>query len=186
MQIRSMLLAKALLASLAMVSLGTASHAEDRGPGWDYWWLGDPIEGLWDVTVSITPPPPSPGGACPGGPPLATFKAMALFGRGGTLHDLNDTGKAGPFPRSPGLGTWERAKWRHYQFAFKYFVFDTTTGAPAGWAIIRHDVVLARDGKSYVSDGTAENFDASGAPIGPGVPGRPPVGCSSSTAVRFE
>lgn len=180
--IHSKLLGKALLAALGVVVVASAARADDFAR--DLWWLVDPIEGNWDVTVNITPPPATPGGPCTDGPVLATFKAMALYARGGTFHDLNETGKSGPFPRSPGFGTWERVKWRHYRFAAKFFVFDFS-GLPAGWTIVRHDVVLERDGQTYVSEGTAENFDRNGAPL-IGVQGRPPVGCSSSTATRFE
>jgi hypothetical protein len=176
---RLTLLGAALLASFAMLSLGTASAEDNRDGGWESWWLNDdPIEGLWDATVNITP--------CPSGPPMATFKAMGLFARGGTMHDMNQTLKVGPFPRSPAFGIWEREKGRHYEFAMKFFVFDMITGAPAGWSIIRHNLVLARDGQTWVSEGTAENFDAAGAPIAPGVPARPPVGCSNASAVRFR
>jgi hypothetical protein len=174
---RSISLGKALLAALAVLSLGMPVQADDRSSGADFWWLDDPIEGVWDVTVNIT--------ACPPGPTFATFKSMAMFARGGTFHDLNDSGKIGPFPRSPGLGTWERLSWRHYRFDVKFFVVDFS-GAPAGWTIIRHNIVLARDGRSYVSQGTAENFDVNGVPLPPGTMGRPPLGCSNSTAVRFE
>lgn len=183
---RTKRLGGALLGVLAVILLGTTAHADDRRGAWDGWWPSDPIEGLWDVTVTITPPPPSPGADCPAGPVLATFKALALFARGGSFHDLNESGKAGPFPRAPGLGIWQRKRSRHYSFDVKSFVYELGAVAPAGWTIVRHDVVLAEDGQSYVSAGTAENFTADGAVIQPGLPGRPPLGCSKSTAVRFR
>jgi hypothetical protein len=182
---RSTLFGNALLAALAVLSLGTPAQADNRSSDADFWWLDDPIEGLWDVTVNITLPPIPPATTCQPGPTLQSFKSMAMFARGGTFHDLNDSGKIGPFPRSPGLGTWERLGWRHYRFDVKFFVSDLS-GAPAGWTIIRHNVVLARDGRAYVSQGTAENFDVNGVPLPPGTMPRPPVGCSNSTAVRFE
>jgi hypothetical protein len=180
--IRLSLLWKALLAAFGVFAVTSAARADDFGK--DFWWLVDPIEGLWDVTVYITPPPATPGGPCTDGPVITSFKAMALFGRGGSFHDINETGKSGPFPRTSGVGTWERVKWRHYRFAQKFFVFDFS-GLPAGWTIVRHDIVLGRDGQTSVSRGTAENFDVNGAPL-VGVPGRPPVGCSNTTATRFE
>jgi hypothetical protein len=180
--VHSKRLGHTVLAAFAVLALASAARADDFAR--DFWWLDDPIEGSWNVTVTITPPPATPGGSCADGPVLTTFKAMALYGRGGTFHDINETAKSGPFPRTTGFGTWERVKWRHYRFAAKFFVLDFN-GLPAGWTIVRHDVVLGRDGQAYASKGTAENFDANGAPL-IGVPGRPPVGCSSSTAARFE
>lgn len=76
-----------------------------------------------------------------------------------------------------------RGSWRYrtpgYKFGFKVFNFDVA-GMYLGYQIVRHDLVLARSGKSYKSKGTSEFFNPDGTT-------RPPVlGCSETTATRFK
>jgi hypothetical protein len=125
----------------------------------------DPIEGLWNVEVTIE--------VC-NGPTLVTFDALALFAHGGTFHDTNAND---PKLRSSAFGTWKRVRSREYEFAFKAFLFDGM-GANTGWQIIRHRVTLLPGGNRYVSLGGAEVFDPDGELV--------MTGCSRSTATRFE
>ena len=150
---------------------GVASHLAAR------WGFPDPIEGLWNVKVWLMP-----CGMEPTGNP---FLAMAMFGRGGTFHDENNSNPFNPMapvtPRSEAFGQWEHVKGRTYRFAFQFYRFDTA-GTFLGSQIVRHTVHLARDGQSYTSEGAPEFFTPTGEPIQP--PG--PKLCSASTATRFK
>ena len=132
----------------------------------------DQIEGVWLAEVALT--------NCATGEPLpfpgATFDAMAMFAEGGTLHDTNMNPSQ---ERSAGFGIWKHVRERVYRFAFRNFRLDSTGTLPTGSVIVRHRVVLAANGRSYRSKGTAEFFDASGIQILPN-------GCSESTATRFR
>jgi hypothetical protein len=131
-----------------------------------------PLAGLWNVRVTLT--------NCATGEPLpfpgATFDALALFERDGTMHDTN---AMSPLTRSSAFGVWHHVSDRTYDFAFKLFRFDSAGATAIGPQIIRHRVVVAKDGNSYSSQGTAEFYDVSGIRI-------LPDGCSESTATRFE
>lgn len=133
------------------------------------WPTGDSIEGVWSARVDITD--------CGSGNPLGlSFDAMSLFGGDGSFHDTNANTLT---PRSNAFGYWQRVKGNNYRFAFRVFHFDLA-GTYLGYQVVRHDAVLARDGRSYRSEGTAEFFNPDGTP-------RPPVrGCSKTTATRFE
>ena len=155
---KSMILAGLVLAGATLVA--SASEASDQ------------IEGVWLARVTLT--------NCATGQPLpfpgATFDAMALFAEGGTFHDTNMQPSQ---ERSAGFGIWNRVQNRVYRFAFRYFRLDSTGTLPTGSVIVRHRVVLAADGSSYQSRGTAEFYDASGIQMLPN-------GCSESTATRFR
>jgi hypothetical protein len=136
------------------------------------WQSRDPIEGLWDVRVVITD--------CASGNPLGPppFDAMAMFNANGTFHDTNSTSPTLQV-RSDAFGYWKHVRGKKYRFAFKAFHFDLA-GMYIGYNIVRHDVVLAGNGKSYTSSGTVEFFAPDGTT-------RPPVlGCSKATATRFK
>ncbi len=130
------------------------------------------LAGLWNVRVTLTD--------CATGDPLpfpgATFDALGLFERDGTMHDTNANS---PLTRSSSFGTWRRLSDRTFKFAFKLFRFDATGGIPIGSQIVRHRVVLSKNGKSYSSEGTAELYDVNGTR-------QAPDGCSTSTATRFR
>ena len=133
---------------------------------------GQPLAGLWNVRVTLT--------NCGTGEPLpfpgATFDALALFERDGTMHDTNVTS---PPARSSGFGVWRQVSEGAYKFAFKFFTFDSTGATPTGSTIVRHRLRLAENGNRYTSKGTAEFYDVSGIRI-------LPDGCSESTAARFK
>jgi hypothetical protein len=131
-----------------------------------------PLAGLWNARVTLT--------NCATGEPLpfpgATFDALAVFERDGTMHDTNANS---PLVRSSAFGTWRQVSGRVYKFAFKHFRFDSAGATPIGSNIVRHRIVLAKNGRSYTSKGTAEFYDVSGIRM-------LPDGCSESTATRFK
>ena len=129
------------------------------------------IRGVWNARVSITNCGP---GNIPGPVVFASFNAMNIFGADGTFLDANSQN---PAVQSTHLGYWRHVRGNKYEFAQKFFQFDAA-GASTGWRIVRHEVVLARDGESFTSGGTAETFDNDGVLLG--------TGCSTSTANRFD
>lgn len=136
------------------------------------WWFNDPIAGVWNARVVFT--------NCASGDPVGAppFDAMAVFGGDGSFHDTNSNSPTLQV-RSDAFGYWKHVKGRKYKFAFKAFHFDLS-GMYIGYNIVRHDVVLAKNGKSYTSKGTAEFYNPDGSPRPPG------TGCSESTAKRFK
>jgi hypothetical protein len=161
------LLCAPLLAAAAVLIVGSAAaRANGNEALWEagLWWITDPIEGLWDVEVTVCG--------------LPTFDALALFARGGTFHDTNSLDAT---TQSSGFGTWRRIRGRTYEFAFKTFLFGPGGTPATGSQIVRHTVTLARDGQSYTSEGFAEQFDAAGNLVFTS-----PPGCSSATATRVK
>ncbi|HEX5161209.1 MAG TPA: hypothetical protein VFV88_05775 [Steroidobacteraceae bacterium] len=156
----------------------SAAFAGGDGFGGDGQWREvDRIEGTWNVKVNITLCNASGQPTDTPVPNVPVFDALAMFAANGTFHDTN---ASNPAARSPGFGEWHRTGARTYRFAFKLFRFDPLNLMAIGPQVVRHDVVLARDGQSYTSRGTAEWFDASGNPA-------PPFKtCSISTATRFR
>lgn len=164
-------LSRSLLVALASLLSGPAPAAAGDSSV-EQWWSSDRIEGTWNVEVTLT--------NCATGQPLpfpgAKFEAMAMFGANGTFQDTNENS---PNVRSSAFGHWERTGWRTYRFAFRFFRFDPTGQLQVGSQIVRHNVVLARDGRTYTSAGAAEFYDVSGIRM-------LPDGCSTSTATRFK
>jgi hypothetical protein len=164
---RQTLVACAAVALLAPITAKADSFDND------FWWLADPIEGLWNAKVTIT--------NCATGLPLpVSFEAMGLFGRGGSFNNTDAQNPLMPTLRSSSFGEWKRVHARTYQFAFKAFRFDAS-GTFIGTQVVRHTLTLAKDGKSYASAGTSQAYDVAGNPLT-----GPPTGCSISTATRFE
>lgn len=174
-KVHAKFLGTASLALCTALAVGTASgqaHNRSKAAAGGLDWLSlfgsvtYPIEGTWNVDVAITD--------CGSGSTIVAFEALAIFAHGGTFHDANATN---PALRSPAFGTWRHIRRNRYEFAFRNFRFDVT-GENIGSQIVRHEVTLEPDGKSYVSDGTAEFYDTYGALT--------MTGCSSATAVRFK
>ncbi|HEX6260738.1 MAG TPA: hypothetical protein VFZ51_08785 [Woeseiaceae bacterium] len=135
------------------------------------WWFKDPLEGIWNARVVIT--------NCDSGDPTGlAFDAMGIFGGDGSFHDTNSNNPT-LMVRSDAFGYWKHVRGNKYRFAFKVFNFDVA-GMYLGYQVVRHDLVLARNGKSYKSKGTSEFFNPDGTE-------RPPVRvCSETTATRFK
>lgn len=126
----------------------------------------DRIEGVWDAKVNII--------HCHNKALITSFDALGIFAANGIFHDTNSTN---PVLRSSHFGTWRHVRDNRYKFAFKFFRFDAA-GIPLGSQIVRHTVVLAGNGKTYVSKGTAEFYDTDGNLV--------MEGCSNATAKRFK
>jgi hypothetical protein len=128
------------------------------------------IKGVWSVRADIT--------NCvdnkPGNVVFASFDAMNILAADGTFLDSN---AQSPATQSAHFGYWRHVRGAKYEFAVKFFLFDSS-GANTGWRIVRHDVVLSRSGVSFASGGTAETFDLEGNLIA--------TGCSTSTGIRFD
>lgn len=130
------------------------------------WRLTNRIKGVWNAKVNIT--------VCATGATITTFDALGLFAGDGTFADTNSVN---PILRSSAFGNWKHIRGRNYKFAFRSFRFDTM-GTYLGSQIVRHNVVLSSNGKSYKSEGTAEFYDTDGNLF--------MTGCSDSTATRFK
>ena len=79
--------------------------------------------------------------------------------------------------QSAHFGYWRHIRGNKYEFAQRFFLFDTT-GAATGYRIVRHQVLLDRTGLSFTSGGYAETFNLDGVLLA--------TGCSTSSAVRFD
>ena len=131
----------------------------------------DRIQGVWNVSVVRTD--------CGSGNVVAPlFDAMAVFAADGIFHDTNANNPT-LMVRSDAFGQWEHVRGNKYRFAFRVFNFDVA-GMYLGYQVVRHDVVLAKNGESYTSGGTAEFFNPDGTPR------QPVLICSGSTATRFK
>jgi hypothetical protein len=139
-------------------------------------WAGDHagskrIKGIWSARVDITNCLP---GNVPGPVVFASFDATNVFAADGTFLDANSTN---PTTQSAHLGYWRHVHGNKYEFAQKFFIFDAA-GAPTGWRIVRHEVLLGVHALSFTSGGTAETYNNDGVLLA--------TGCSTSSAVRFD
>ena len=129
------------------------------------------IRGVWSAHVNITNCLP---GSVPGPAVFASFEAINVYAADGTFLDANS---GNPATQSAHFGYWRHVRGNKYEFAQKFFLFDAA-GAATGYRIVRHDVLLNRDGSSFTSGGTAETFNMDGVLLA--------TGCSTSSAVRFD
>ena len=135
-------LGRTLLAAAVVLTVGPTSVAAHSGSS-----RQQSIKGVWDVRVNITNcvDGEHPGSKVPGTVVLGSFNAMNVFAADGTFLDTNSTD---PKLRSQHFGYWRHLHGRKYEFALKFFFFDST-GQSTGWRIVRHDVVLSRNGLSF-------------------------------------
>jgi hypothetical protein len=128
---------------------------------------GGRLDGTWDVQLTVR--------NCQTGGAIRTFPEVVTFMSGGTMID-STSGRAQAL-KTPGQGVWNHVSGNTYQFRFKHFNFDTT-GNFVGWTIVSQVATLSPDAIEYTSEGTAENYDATGALIS--------SGCSTTIAARFQ
>jgi hypothetical protein len=128
---------------------------------------GGRLVGTWDAAVRVTD--------CSTGAQVATFNSIASFNQGGT--SIGSTGGIPQSMRTPEHGIWRHIKGNTYSFKFKTFSF-LPTGAPNGWSIVEHEVVLDQDNNSYTSSGTSRIFDQNGV--------QTLQRCSTAVGTRFE
>lgn len=107
------------------------------------------LEGAWDSQVTLTD--------CNGNT-LVTFRAYAIFNRGGTL---TSTDNMPPTAHGPGLGTWERIGGRNYTAPFQFFNFNPD-GSFAGVQKINRTITLAADANSFTSVVAFDSYDPNG------------------------
>jgi hypothetical protein len=125
------------------------------------------LVGVWDVVVTLR--------NCSTGVPIGSFPSMAKYESGGTMTN-QDVANI----RTPVQGVWYFGGADTYSFAFKSFAFDAS-GAYIGYAIVRHDVRMARgrEGRDeYDSEGTVTVYSPNGIPVN--------SGCSTAHGVRFK
>ena len=111
----------AILATLAMLTLGysAASHALTPTAGRAA--PPAPLEGTWVMTIH---PMDCATGVDFPVPGITTF---VTFARGGTLTETNSSAGFEPGQRGPGHGYWERTGLTSYQFVYQAFIqFDST------------------------------------------------------------
>lgn len=150
------------LGILLLTQVPTEARDDQKGAAW----FADPIVGTWDVVVDIV--------NCDTGAVIVPgSRALGLFNADGTRHE---TAASNPALRTPAYGHWDHVGKDAYQFDFKFFRFDAT-GAPIGWTIVRHDLLLT-DENSYYSEGPAEFFNPNGDLLF--------AACAVANATRFE
>lgn len=153
----------ALFAALLLAAMATASAGNRES--------GKRITGIWNARVNITNCLP---GNVPGPVVFTSFDTMNAFLADGTYLDAN---AQNPALQSGHLGYWRHLGGNRYEFAQKFFMFDTA-GELTGWRIVRHHVRLHRNGLSFTSAGYAETFNVDGLLVA--------TGCSTSSAIRFD
>jgi hypothetical protein len=157
------------LAVSALVLLLGQSAAWAGGNHWPF----KRITGVWNARVNITNCLP---GNVPGPIVFASFDAMNVYAADGTFLDTNSTD---PTTHSSHFGYWRHIRGNRYEFAQRFFVFNTViAGQPASYRIVRHEVLLDRTGLSFTSGGYAQTFAQDGTLLA--------TGCSTSSAVRFD
>ena len=123
----------------------------------------DPIEGVWEGSVSVT--------NCSSGAVLASFLGANQFHRGGTMSDTNSSPTA---TRGPGFGTWTK-NGATYTVKFRFFAYDAA-GVLIGTRRVTRIVTLAADGKTATGTNTNELFNTAGVSLA--------TQCGTDTASR--
>jgi hypothetical protein len=124
----------------------------------------DPIEGVWDFTVTRKD--------CANGAFLGTQKAVTLFHRGGMLSNDNSTA-----PNSHGamFGNWKRGGGSAYTSTMTFMRFNPD-GTLAGTQRVQRSMAMAADGNRITSTVTVQTVDTAGVVTA--------QGCASETGVR--
>jgi hypothetical protein len=118
---------------------------------------GDPIEGVWDVTVTARD--------CATGAALGVFNAQAMFHRGGTLTDMS---AAPPTSRGIGVGVWRRdGPGPTYTAIFRFNRFNAD-GTLFGSRVVTRRLTLSYDANMETSVNTSEDRDPSGTVVATG------------------
>ncbi len=154
------------VATLAIIFTTTSSAQAIIPPSSAQNGKGDKLVGTWDAVVIIR--------NCNTGAAINTFASIASFNHGGT--SIGSTSGIPQANRTPEHGVWRHVFGRNYQFSFKNFNFDPA-GAPTGYAIVTHDLLLDHGGDTYTSEGIAQFFLMNGIQVG--------QGCSDAVGSRF-
>ena len=108
----------------------------------------DPIEGLWQSTVSLKD--------CASGAPLGAFRGLTIFNAGGTA---NADGNQPSATKGAGLGTWKRTTTGSYTIDLRFWRYGND-GLPIGQQRLTRTITLAADGRSLTSTITTQALDA--------------------------
>ncbi len=122
------------------------------------------IEGVWEALVTRR--------VCQTGEPIATFRGMTTFVRGGSLIGTNSN----PNPPTT-YGRWHYLGGRRY-IAVERFFRRNPDGSFAGVQRIIRNITLARDRHHFTGINTSEAFDVDGNLIG--------TGCTTDMTTRVE
>lgn len=125
------------------------------------------LEGVWNLQVTRV--------NCQTGTVIATFPAMHIYMRGGTMEDFG--AQNSPTLRGPGYGTWTYESDGHFSLAFQFFRFNPD-GTLAGRNVARQTNALSDDGNSLTQSSVAQALDTSGNVIG--------TNCASAIGTRFQ
>ena len=124
----------------------------------------DPIEGVWDFTVTRRD--------CASGAVLGTQKAISVFHRGGTFS--NDNSMA-PATHGAMFGSWKRGGGSAYTVNMVFMRFNAD-GTLAGLQKVQRSMTIAVDGNNIASAVVARTLDTAGVVTA--------QGCASETGVR--
>jgi hypothetical protein len=125
----------------------------------------DPIEGVWESSVSIKD--------CGSGAVLRTFKGVGLFHRGGSLTADNSLPRA---TQGIALGNWRHEGGASYTANARFLRFNPDSSL-AGSQKLQRAMTLAADGNSLAGTVAGQVIDLSGVVLQPI--------CGSETAVRI-
>ena len=124
------------------------------------------MEGVWNLQVTRV--------NCQTGAVIATFPAMHMYMRGGTMEDFGTQNS--PTLRGPGYGTWSYDAHDGYTLTFQFFRFNPD-GTLAGRNVARQVNDISNDGNSLTQTSVAQAFDVNGNVIG--------TNCATAVGVRF-
>lgn len=96
---------------------------------------------------------------CQTGVPLFSFPALTSFARGGTLSSA--PGAPGPALRSPGLGTWRKARGRTFEWVSVTFLFSPA-GLLTGTQRVTGTWEVQNNPDEVAGTSVSETFDAAG------------------------
>jgi len=130
------------------------------------------LEGTWRVRVSVVD--------CQTGQPISAFPALETFARGGTMTETSGT-IVFPNVRSPGHGVWSAdpkgdGSGRSYRAASTAFI--TRDGALVLTQIVTHNIQIGDNPDEFVSNVSAEFFDAGGELVS--------AGCGTAAGERMQ
>ena len=108
----------------------------------------DPIEGLWQSSVTIKD--------CTSGATLNAFRGLTTFQQGGTASADNNTPSA---TKGVALGYWKKTATGSYTIDLRFWRY-LADGTPAGSQRLTRVITLAADGKSLTSTITTSALDA--------------------------
>jgi hypothetical protein len=143
---------------LLMQACGGSAWADDAPP--------DPIEGVWESTVTITD--------CASGAVVRTFKGAGLFARGGAVTADNSLP---PTTRSTAFGQWRKGAGQGYSAAFRFYRYNPD-GSLAGSQRVQRAITLAADGNTFAGTVAGQVIDNAGVVVAPV--------CGSETATRIN